>query len=145
MGHARNGLGMEVLYRLLPDWPTARRMYFETETLTVEKEEKPVEKKEPPKPKPKPKEEKPPQALTVTLTRFSTWEDPTPQRFQVELMSNTKVSELRAKIAELCALDDSETRKVKLIKRKKAGFVTAQETESVSSEVFVHQIEKWPK
>lgn len=111
----------------------------------VEKEEKPVEKKEPPKPKPKPKEEKPPQALTVTLTRFSTWEDPTPQRFQVELMSNTKVSELRAKIAELCALDDSETRKVKLIKRKKAGFVTAQETESVSSEVFVHQIEKWPK
>ncbi|CAE7248824.1 unnamed protein product [Symbiodinium sp. CCMP2592] len=117
-----------------PPWQTA-----------VEKEERPVEKKEPPKPKPKPKEEKPPQALTVTLTRFSTWEDPTPQRFKVELMSNTKVSELRAKIAEVCELDDSETRKVKLIKRKKAGFVTAQETESVSSEVFVHQIEKWPK
>lgn len=96
------------------------------------------------KPTPKPKEEKPPQAMTVTVTRFSTWEEEEPQRIRLDLMSNSKVSELRSKLAELCVLDDKEVRKMKLIKRKKAGFLTAQETENVSNEIFVHHIDKWP-
>lgn len=108
----------------------------------------PVQEAPPPKPKvakaPKPKEEKPPQAMTVTVTRFSTWEEEEPQRIRLDLMSNTKVSELRNKLAELCVLDDKEVRKMKLIKRKKAGFLTAQETENVSNEIFVHHIDKWP-
>jgi len=93
---------------------------------------------------PKPKEEKPPHAMTVTITRFSTWEEDEPQRIRLELMSNTKVSELRTRLAELCVLDEKEVRKMKLIKRKKAGFLTAQETENVSNEIFVHNIDKWP-
>lgn len=63
---------------------------------------------------------------------------------RLDLMSNSKVSELRSKLAELCVLDDKEVRKMKLIKRKKAGFLTAQETENVSNEIFVHHIDKWP-
>eukprot|EP00913_Durusdinium_trenchii_P031109 g29131.t1 len=98
-----------------------------------------------PKPKPAPKkEEKPPQALTVTVTRFSTWEDDEPQRLRLELMTNTKVAELRTKLGELCMLDDKEVKKMKLIKRKKASFLTAQETENVSNEIFAHNIDKWP-
>jgi len=105
--------------------------------------EKPKKPKEKPKAAPKPKEEKPAVALKVTVTRFSTWEDDEPQRLRLDLMSNTKVAELRARIAEVCALDETETRKMKLIKRKKAGFMTAQESENVSSEVFVHHVDKW--
>eukprot|EP00931_Biecheleriopsis_adriatica_P037599 TRINITY_DN21556_c0_g1_i1.p1 TRINITY_DN21556_c0_g1~~TRINITY_DN21556_c0_g1_i1.p1 ORF type:complete len:815 (+),score=142.97 TRINITY_DN21556_c0_g1_i1:166-2610(+) len=96
------------------------------------------------KPVPKAKEEKPPQPLTVTVTRFATWEDPEPQRLRIDLMSNTKVSELRSHIAKLCDLDDKAARRAKLIKRKKAGFVTAEDMETVTSDMFVHNIDQWP-
>lgn len=113
--------------------------------LPTPEPERQVEAEPKPKPKPAPKkEEKPPQALTVTVTRFSTWEDDEPQRLRLELMTNTKVAELRTKLGELCMLDDKEVKKMKLIKRKKASFLTAQETENVSNEIFAHNIDKWP-
>eukprot|EP00435_Cladocopium_sp_Y103_P057821 s93_g20.t1 len=91
---------------MVPAWCTAKK--------TIEAPPKPKVAK----PTPKPKEEKPPQAMTVTVTRFSTWEEEEPQRIRLDLMSNTKVSELRSKLAELCVLDDKEVRKMKLIKRR---------------------------
>jgi len=90
------------------------------------------------------KEEKPTVALAVTVTRFSTWDDDAPQRLQLDCMSNTKILELRGRLVQILSLDEKEARQMKLIKRKRAGFVTAEDKEFVSSEVFVHNIDKWP-